>query len=268
MKKLLLFLLPLLLSAAPQPPELTILSWNIQNFGKSKTDADIAFIAQCVGSYDLISIQEVVAGDGGAQAVARLVEALNYRGHWDYVLSDPTNSSSPYIRERYAFVWNTSKVRKIGDAWLEQTYDAEIAREPFFCRFAFGEKGVTLVNYHARPREQQPETEIKYFKFYPAQFPDDILVFAGDFNLQEYHTVFNPLKKMGFLPAITGQKTSLKRSPDADGNYRMHEKDNIFYDGNKLTALDSGVMDFVPFCNSLEAANHISDHLGVWVRVR
>jgi hypothetical protein len=47
-----------------------LLSWNLENFGKSKSDQEITFIANTVKNYDIIAIQEVVAGYGGAQAVA------------------------------------------------------------------------------------------------------------------------------------------------------------------------------------------------------
>jgi hypothetical protein len=50
----------------------TPLSWNIENLGKSKSDQQIAFIATTIQDFDLIAIQEVVAGYGGAQAVTRL----------------------------------------------------------------------------------------------------------------------------------------------------------------------------------------------------
>src|SRR6187402_929541 len=70
-----------------------LLSWNLQNFGKSKSDEEIAFIANTIKDYDIIAIQEVVAGNGGAQAVARLAEALNQKGaKWDYRISAPTSS--------------------------------------------------------------------------------------------------------------------------------------------------------------------------------
>jgi deoxyribonuclease-1-like protein len=255
-------------SHVPAETEIKILSWNMANFGKSKSDSTIIFIAKNVKKFDLISIQEVVAGPGGAQAVARLVDRLNYSGHWDYAISDPTNSSSPQTCERYAFVWNTKKVKKIGNAWLEKTYDDEIDREPFFARFSFGTKTITVVDFHARPIDKQPETEIKYFKNYPRQFPDDALVFTCDFNLPSEHTVFNPLKKLGFLPALPGQKTSLKKKADNQGNYLYQEKDNIFYDSQKITVVSSGVLDFVPQCNNLEEANRVSDHLGIWVKIK
>lgn len=78
-----------------------------------------------------MALQEVVAGHGGAQAVAKLADELNRKGaKWDYIVSDPT-SSSAYKTERYAFLWKTSKVKKIGKAWLEKKYHLEIDREPF-----------------------------------------------------------------------------------------------------------------------------------------
>lgn len=58
----------------------TLISWNLENFGKSKSDAEIDFIANTIKNYDVAAIQEVVAGDGGTQAVARLADALNRKG--------------------------------------------------------------------------------------------------------------------------------------------------------------------------------------------
>jgi deoxyribonuclease-1-like protein len=115
--------------------QISICSWNLENFGKSKTEATLKFIANTLKDYDIIVIQEVVAGDGGAQAVARLHDELNRKGSkWDYRISDPTVSSS-YKTERYAFVWKTSKVALIGKPWLEEKYNLEIDREPFYATF-------------------------------------------------------------------------------------------------------------------------------------
>src|SRR6218665_2002392 len=85
--------------------QLKTLSWNIENFGSSKTDFAILFIANTVKEYDVVALQEIVAGEGGAKAVARLADELNRKGsQWDYAISDPT-SSSAYKTERYAFLW-------------------------------------------------------------------------------------------------------------------------------------------------------------------
>ena len=79
--------------------------------GKSKDDQEIEVMAQSLKDADLVAIQEVVAGYGGSQAVARLAEALNRKGdRWDYRISDPT-SSTPQTREKYAFLWKTRRVK-------------------------------------------------------------------------------------------------------------------------------------------------------------
>jgi len=115
--KLLLFFLTITIVTNAQ---LKTLSWNVENLGSSKTEATILFIANTVKGYDIVALQEVVAGDGGAQAVARLVDELNRKGtKWDYCISDPT-SSTAYKTERYAFLWKTASVTLIGKPWLEK----------------------------------------------------------------------------------------------------------------------------------------------------
>ena len=137
-----------------------LLSWNIENLGKSKSSAEIIFMAATIKDFDIIAIQEVVAGYGGAAAVAKLADELNRTGNkFDYTISDPTSSSANKT-ERYAYIWNTSKVKKIGKAWLEQKYHLEIDREPYFCTFQFKNKKITVVNFHAITKNRQPETEI------------------------------------------------------------------------------------------------------------
>ena len=240
-----------------------LLSWNIQNFGKSKSEETISFIANTLRNYDIIAIQEVVAGHGGAQAVARLADELNRKGaKWDYTISNPT-SSSAYKTERYAFIWKTSKVRKIGKAWLEKKYNLEIDREPYFCTFQYENKQFTVVNFHAITKNKQPETEIKYFKFLPDQYPDLNLIFAGDFNCPQSYTVFNPLKKMGYDSVFMGQKTSLKKECKEDACLAS-EFDNIFFKSLKINHLNSGIIPFYKSFTTLKEARIISDHIPIW----
>lgn len=224
-------------------PTITILSWNLQDFGKSKTDAQIAFIAQTVKDYDIVLIQEVVAKDpGGAQAVGRLGEALNRMGaKWEYRISNPTSGQNAYKRERYAFLWKPAKVKLIGKPWLEQQYAALIDREPFYATFEAAGKRFTLANFHAITKSMQPEREVKYFRFLPAQYPELNLIFCGDFNLPQSHTVFNPLKAMGYKPVLVNQKTSLRQGCIA-GDCLASEFDNIFYHPGKVLFMSSGVV--------------------------
>jgi endonuclease/exonuclease/phosphatase family metal-dependent hydrolase len=240
----------------------TLVSWNIENFGKSKSDSEINFIANTLKSYDIVAIQEVVAGPGGAQAVARLADELNRKGSkWDYVISDPTSSSANKT-ERYAFIWKTAKIKKIGKAWLEKKYHLEIEREPYYCTFEYDKKQFTVASFHAITKSKQPETEIKYFKLLPAEYPKLNLVFLGDFNCPQSHTVFNPLRKMGFESAFVNQKTSLKKKCDGS-NCLASEFDNIWFNKSRIKKIASEVLPFYKSFQTLKEARTISDHIPI-----
>lgn len=238
-------------------------SWNLKDFGKTKDDQEIEFIANTIKDFDVIAIQEVVAGYGGAQAVARLHDVLNRKGtQWDYAISDPT-SSSAYKTERYAYIWKTSKLKKIGDTWLEKKFNQKIDREPFFIRLSADGKVFTLVNFHAITKSRQPETEVKYFKFFPESYPNDNLIFCGDFNLPQSHTVFNPLKRMGYQPSLQGVKTSLKQKC-INGDCMASEFDNFFYNQTKVKFIDAGFIPFYKEFSELSEARLISDHIPIY----
>ena len=273
MLRYLLFALLCLLSCTPaaempvDPPtgdEFSLLSWNIRDFGKTKNAAEIASIADIVSDYDIVAIQEVVAGPGGAQAVARLAVALDRTGSdWDYAVSDPTDSP-PYKTERYAFLWKPSRVKMMGRPWLEKDLVEEVFREPFMGRFALGGETLLVLNYHSRRFDEQPEREVKHFKYLPAKYPDDILLIAGDFNMPQTHTVFNPLKKMGYKPLLVDRPTTLKTKCEAGtGNYFNYPIDNIFFPTHQLGLESSGIIDHVGNCDYLDTARLISDHVPV-----
>lgn len=243
----------------------SICSWNLKDFGRSKSDSEIEFIANTIKDFDIVLIQEVVAMDpGGAQAVGRLGDVLSRKGaKWEYRISDATSGENSYKRERYAYLWKPSKVSLVGRPWLEIKYTQEIDREPYFATFKVDSKSFTLVNFHAITKSKQPETEIKYFKFLPEEYPDLNLLFCGDFNVPQSHSVFNPLKKMGYQSALSGQKTSLSQEC-FNNDCLASEFDNVFFNADKITKQASGVIHFYkPFVN-LKEARMISDHIPVF----
>ena len=243
---------------------ISICSWNLKDFGKSKSDVEIEFMASTIQGYDIIAVQEVITGIGGAQAIARLVDQLNRKGKsWDYTISDPTISSSAYTSERYAFIWNKKTVTKLGAAWLENHYVVEIDREPFFGTFKKDGETFTLVNFHAKPKSKQPETDIKYLKFFPALYPNLNLIICGDFNCPQSNTVFNPLKALGFKSALVGQKTSLRMKCLQD-DCLASEYDNFFYNPMKIVFIKSGAVHFYKSFSTITEARKISDHLPVF----
>ncbi len=248
-----------------QQTTIRVCSWNLMDFGKSKSDEEIAFIAKTVKDFDIVLIQEVVAKDpGGAQAVGRLGETLSRMGDkWEYRISDPTSGENSYKKERYAFLWKPAKAFLIGKPWLEKKYSLEIDREPFYATFHAGDRSFTLVNFHAITQSLQPETEVKYFKFLPEDYPDLTLIFCGDFNLPQSHTVFNPLKSQGYIPVLKNQKTSLRQTCNGD-DCLASEFDNIFYPANRIIPVASGIQAFYQQFPSLQEARKISDHVPVF----
>lgn len=244
--------------------QVSVCSWNIMNLGKSKSESELKFMALTLSKYDVIAIQEVVAGEGGAQAVSKLVAILQTKGaKWDYAISNPTTSINKASVERYAFIWKTAKVKRLGISWLDQNYQKEIDREPFMSTFQYGKKSFTLVSFHAVPKKKNPASEIKYFKFFRNLYPKLNLVFLGDFNCSQSHMVFNPLKKLGYKAVFTNQKTSL-RQKCKNNDCLASEYDNIFYAASTISCTSKGVIPFYTSFTSLKEARKISDHIPVW----
>ena len=262
----LVLLLFLSFSAFSQKTEISLISWNIKDFGKTKNAKELGEIAEIVKEADILAIQEVVAGYGGAQAVAKLSDELNRKGtKWDYAISDPTNSPK-YVTERYAFLWKTSRVKIKNRGWLITELDTPIDREPFLLDFYIENKKLTIINFHSRPPDKNPEGEIKKLSQYVIDSLSTPLIIAGDFNVDGKKPIFNVLKSEGYSPAIINQKTTLKRACKRVDylNYRI---DNIFY-SNGIEKVEGGVIDFVRFCDRLERARKLSDHLPVFLRFK
>lgn len=114
MKSILTLLLLLMISVTTA--QIKILTWNVENLGNSKSDSTIQYIASVLKKYDVVALQEIVAGNGGAQAVSKLADELNRTGNkWEYTVSNPTECAS-YKKKRYDFLWKTAKVKLIGKA--------------------------------------------------------------------------------------------------------------------------------------------------------
>lgn len=243
---------------------LSIISWNIQDFGKTKNAEELDQIAEIVRDADIVALQEVVAGLGGAQAVAHLSDILNRKGSkWDYVVSDPTKSPK-YATERYAFLWKTSRVKIKKRGKLNNELDSLVDREPFFMDFYKDERKLSILNFHSRPHGKNPELEIAaitdYLRKPNMQTPT---LLAGDFNVEEKKPVFDDLKNLGYRAAVSNQRTTLKYACDKD-NYLNYAIDNIFYSPGILK-LQGSTPDFVLFCENLTEARMLSDHLPVYL---
>ncbi|MEP0213041.1 MAG: endonuclease/exonuclease/phosphatase family protein [Cellulophaga sp.] len=263
-KLLLLCILSFHFSTYSQSREVKIISWNIRDFGKTKNSEELDKIADIVRDTDILAIQEVVSGYGGAQAVAKLADALNRKGSkWDYVISNPTNSSK-YVTERYAFIWKTKYIKIKNRGFLVKELDEKVEREPFLLDFYVNGDKFTVLNFHSRPYNKDPESEIKEISKYILDRFTSPILFVGDFNVNNKNTAFTNLKDKGYKAAVVNKKTTLKKKCYR-GQYVNHAIDNIFY-SKKINKVDSKVLDFIKNCTNLETGRYLSDHLPVYMK--
>lgn len=260
-RQLLLIFLSGFLILGANAADLIMVTWNLKDFGKTKDATEIRFIATIVRNADILAIQEVVAGEGGAQAVARLSDELNRMGaKWDYVVSDPTTGTA-HGRERYAFIWKTSKVTLVKST-LATTTESLINREPFLGTFKSGDKTFTISSFHAITRSADPQNEIRFLPDIPVKHPGSPYIFCGDFNLPQSHEVFDLIRKKGYKQVLTGQKTSLQ-SKCSQVECLASEYDNVFYDTKGVVSKEAKVEKFHLKFSDHSQALGISDHLPV-----
>ncbi len=266
-KKLLVFTFLLVYSFSfGQSTSITLISWNIRDLGKTKDNKELEQIATIVKDADIVAIQEIVAGFGGAQAVAKLSDILNRKGAtWDYVISNPTHSP-PYMTERYAYIWKTKDIKIKTRGRLLKEVDSEIDREPFLIDFYMGKRKFTMLNFHSRSYSKNPKPEIEALTKFIADSLKTPLILAGDFNTNENDAIFSLFKKSGYSVATTNKKTTLKLSC-VSGSYLNYVIDNIFYSKN-ITKVKGGVIDFVKACDELTKARKLSDHLPVYLEFK
>lgn len=253
-----------------------IVSWNIANFGGSKDDKEISYIAKKLRNADIVAIQEVATGPKGAQAIAKLVDELNRTGaKWDYVISDPTNGPGT---ERYAFLFKTKNVSIKQKGFLIKELDNEIDREPFYQKFEIKGNGLTttisLVNIHTVPKSKGPEKEIQALARLHTLFSNDKLLVMGDFNTSQNSPAFEALKNGNCHPALNGRiKTTLKMQPDpANGEKYANDYDNIYCKKPWIEVIESNRIDLTQDIPNvypdLKTMRQISDHVPIYAKLK
>ncbi len=248
-----------------------VLSWNLYNFGKSKDAQEIEYIAKKLRDYDIVAIQEVSTSLYGIRAVGKLADELNRTGSkWEYKISDPTSGDG---KERYAYFWKTTTMNakiSLQKAWLEESIEKRVDREPFMARFEIDFKKdntkntVLIGSFHAVPKSKDPEKEVVFLEEIPNRYRTDNILILGDFNLDGRHKAFDGLRNRSFVAAFEGQKTSL-RMKKKDGEPLNEEYDNIFVETRAFSIKKAEVIHFYKDYGSLKDARYISDHIPIWV---
>lgn len=248
------------------PSKLNIVSWNIQNFGRSKSSSDsvMKYICEKVKDYDIIAIQEVSTSEFGSQAVAKLDELLDRTGtSWDYVVSDPTTGSGS---ERYAYLYKKDRVKLKEKPCLEKTLEDKINREPFKAVFVFNSSNYYLFNLHLVPTDKNPALEAAHLASLSETYKDKKIILMGDLNLSQSDAGFNSVKKWA-KPTLIGKKTSLKMKEGEEGERLNMEYDNFFVTTN-IVVSKSDVINFFSEFKDLKLARKISDHCPIYCIIK
>jgi len=268
--RILFVIIALVWSTTAALAQVTVCSWNVQNFGKSKKDTTLQFMAKQVLQCDILAIQEINTGPDGAQTLAKLVDILNRISgkKWISSISAPTTSDNPHEKERYAYIWQDAKVKAQGKGYLDNSTSATIVREPYIMNFKASGNVFTLVNFHAVPQKKNPAQELAQFKDYPSRFTTYPFVILGDFNTKANHNVFNPLKNLGYQLAFQGEKTTL-RQQCVHNDCKANDYDNMIYDARKMTIVSKQVIDFYTLMGyDMKAARKVSDHIPIQVQFK
>ena len=248
--------------------EAYIASFNTLHLGWSKSK-DYESMADFIGYFDLVALQEVMTEDG----LIKLVETLNEdKEVWQYLISPYPVGSSDY-KEYYAFIWNSKSVELIEEmGYYNGENKIEFERPPYAATFKIGKFDFTLVSCHSifgdsiRERRIEALMMIDVYEYYQRldEKENDILI-GGDFNIPAYDDAFAKMYSnddqiyYGIDP-IT--KTTIGKS-GLSSSY-----DNIFY-SYKYTSEYTGNSGIIDFTNGeyRKVRKSISDHLPVFIEV-
>ena len=261
---LLLLILPNLLLSQVDTSYLNIVSWNIQNLGKSKSDDELSYISTKIKFYDIVAIQEVSTSEFGSQAVAKLDDYLDRTGSdWDYIIS---NSTSGDGSERYAFLFKKNRVKLKEKAQLEMSLSEVMNREPFRAIFIFKNIEYYFFNLHLVPTDKHPQIEVNKLEVLTTLYTGKRIIMLGDFNLSQSDKCFDYFKSKGFVASLINKKTSLKMKP-VSGKILNMEYDNFFI-SSQIKFKNSSVIYFFEDFKDLQSARKISDHCPIKISIK
>ena len=250
------------------PSSLTLASFNVRILSTaSRTDAELARIADVVQPYDLLAIQEV----RDEPVLRRLVGLLGQRGlDYAYVLSPPVGRG---VKERYAFLYRPDRVRPLTPGALYPDSDETFIREPFVTTFSAGSFDFTLVTIHVlfgsnlAQRRAELAALAGVYQAVQAQDPhEQDVILLGDFNAPPADPGCAPLRT---LPTMTCVIAPPATTTITDTSLY----DNFWFQRQYVReyAGEAGVdrFDETRFANDDSAAElAVSDHRPIWARFR
>ena len=276
---------------------LLIASWNIANLGLQKRrPRDYSLIAEIVGWFDVIAIQETNERLGGLESI---IERLP--NSYSMLFSDSSGNN-----ERMAFIYDTNKVAElemIGEVAVPVKDQSSIKlpgvpkkfvgfdRNPYFTAFSAGSFEFVLVNVHLYFGEDKlTDRRRRSLEAYAVSrwgdlrqraktsYVNDVIV-LGDFNLPKVEAgdlIYEALRKRGLRRPehSTRVASSIAKDKDYDqimffpgrtkkeftGNIGVFDFDNAVFAGLWATRTLAQFRSYVRY--------YLSDHRPLWAEFK
>lgn len=254
--------------------EIKILSWNIENFGKSKIEnaTIVKIITEIVSDYDITAIQEVSnLFEKEDENCSRNSEACKSNAMCGKIKNTLLSSLgekydirlSDYIKdERYLFIYNKEKVSLI-ETYLavdteekgelcSPTETGLMMRQPFVAKFKIKNETITLMQVHTSPKNNIAELNALR-EFYEAEIKKNIkVILLGDLNMDcEYfkETESTGLERYNVAIQDEADTTVSKTDCAYDRfilNFNYSDSGVIYFDKEKNISNPESISDHYP----------------------
>jgi endonuclease/exonuclease/phosphatase family metal-dependent hydrolase len=215
---------------AQQTNIITICTFNIQNFGRTKLNDPerVKVLAEIIRKYDIVAVQEI--SDATFTVPGAFLDKINDQGRYtyEYACSERTGKQADdkSSREQYAFYYNAAKVSLMAEPSLyDDSGKDRFAREPYTARFKTKKGNFTfvLVTVHTDPDEAVDEIGslddvVKWSRKKYSQEKEIIVL--GDFNASCAYARPADLDRLAirgnnyFWPVPDDAKTNLSSGSD------------------------------------------------------
>ncbi len=214
----LLLIVAVIYNAEPTTPEtVKIASWNIRIFSDgSRDDTELRHICQTLKDYDFIAIVEL----RDATVLQRAESMLETMGKdYNYQVSDQVGRG---VKERYAFLYDKSKVAVIETGKIFSDPDDVFIREPYYATFRSGKFDFTIIAIHViwgdtvAERRAESRSLAKVYNQVQEMDPyEQDVILTGDFNREPNDTEsYTPLRNISSMTCLftLPQKSHIKDS--------------------------------------------------------
>ena len=267
--------------------EISIASFNIQVFGKSKSNNTkvMQILSNLIRLFDIVAIQEI--RDKSGSAIIKLQNAVNLGGSkYSLLVSERLGRTSS--KEQYAFLYDSNKIELLPNSYIyddddddkdgindidDSENDDQFEREPFIAHFKVknGVLDFVLINNHIKPDDAEIEIALlphvvanvsKYIDEPDILIVGDLNADGSYFDEENYLSIFPDDTYIWMIP--NSVDTTVAKS---DNTYdRIIGTLSISEDYTKKYGVYR-FEDYYDFTKIEIESKKISDHYPVWIKL-